>query len=150
MAKILIVDDDADVRAVIEIALDGHECVMAEDGIEALDILARGGFDAVVLDVMMPRMDGIDTLRTIRRDSDLKDLPVLMLTAKVGEDDHLRGFRSGADAYLTKPFDPDVLAAAVDELRTMPADEREKIRDEEKAKALLLRQIERRFENTGA
>lgn len=149
MARILVVDDDADIRAVIEVALDEHECVMAEDGIEALDALTRGRVDAVVLDVMMPRMDGIDTLRTIRRDEKLKDLPVVMLTAKVGEDDHLRGFRSGADAYLTKPFDPDVLSATVDELQRLSPEDREQLRDDEKAKALLLRQIERRFESTG-
>lgn len=146
MARMLVVDDDADVRMVIEVALEGHQCIFAEDGVEALDVLTREQVDAVILDVMMPRLDGIDTLRTIRRDSRLKDLPVVMLTARVAEDDHLKGFRSGADAYLTKPFDPDALCEVVEEVRRMPAEERQRIRDDEKAKALLLRQIERRFE----
>ncbi|MBW3561063.1 MAG: response regulator [Actinobacteria bacterium] len=146
MPRALVVDDDADIRSVIEVTLDSYECVFAEDGIEALDVLTREEVDVVVLDVMMPRMDGIETLRTIRKDKQLRDLPVVMLTARVAEDDHLRGFSSGADAYLTKPFDPDVLCEVVEAVRRLPDEDRERLRDEEKAKALLLRQIERRFE----
>lgn len=145
MARILVVDDDAGVRGVIELALDGYELFFAEDGLEALDVLERQEVDVVVLDVMMPRLDGVETLRRIRLGETTGDLPVVMLTARVGEDDHMRGYQAGADAYVTKPFDPDDLVAVVEEVRTRTPEARERFRQNEKAKAALLRQVERRF-----
>ena len=145
MTNVLVVDDDEGVRGVLELALDRYTLFFAQDGQEALDLLARQRVDLVVLDVMMPRMDGIETLRRMRLDSKMRDLPVILLTARVGEDDHLRGFQVGADAYMTKPFDPDQLVAMVEEVRSRPADQRQRIPEDEKAKALLLHQLERRF-----
>lgn len=145
MAVVLVVDDDPGVRQVVSVSLDQYEVVLAADGAEALDKLGLLDVDAVVLDVMMPRLDGIETLRRIRSDARLRDLPVVMLTAKVGEDDHLRGFQAGADAYVTKPFEPDDLQATVDMVIGKSPDERRAARESEKERAALLRQLERRF-----
>lgn len=145
MAVVLVVDDDPGVRQVVSVSLDQYEVVLAADGAEALDKLGLLDVDAVVLDVMMPRLDGIETLRRIRSDARLRDLPVVMLTAKVGEDDHLRGFQAGADAYVTKPFEPDDLQATVDMVIGKTPDERRAARESEKERAALLRQLERRF-----
>lgn len=145
MARVLVVDDDDDIRDLIGISL-AHDCTYARDGTEAVELLSNQRFDAVLLDVMMPRMDGLEVLRRIRTSPDLADLPVLMLTAKVSEDDHLRGFQYGCDGYLTKPFDIDELQNAVDDLLRRPASERAAAREEEAAKASLLRLIERRFD----
>ena len=145
MTNVLVADDDEGVRGVLELALDRYTLFFAHDGQDALDQLAKQRVDAVVLDVMMPRLDGIETLRRMRLDSRLRDLPVILLTARVGEDDHLRGFQVGADAYMTKPFDPDLLVALVEEVLARPVDQRQRIREDEKAKALLLHQLERRF-----
>ncbi|MBW3561455.1 MAG: response regulator [Actinobacteria bacterium] len=145
MTRILVVDDDPGVRGVIELALDAYELYFAEDGMEALEVLDRQQVDVVVMDVMMPRLDGVETLRRIRLDDKMKDVPVVMLTARVGEDDHLRGYQAGADAYITKPFDPDDLVDVVEEVRGRTAEMRQQFRDGEKAKAALLRQVERRF-----
>lgn len=144
-ARVLVVDDDPGVRGVVELALDRYELFFAEDGVEALEMLEHQKVDAVVLDVMMPRLDGVGTLKRIRLEETTRDLPVVMLTAKAGEDDHLRGYQAGADAYVTKPFDPDDLVAAVEEVLARSAEAREKFRENEKAKAALLRQVERRF-----
>ena len=143
--RILVVDDDPGVRGVVELALDAYELYFAEDGMEALEILDRQQVDVVVMDVMMPRLDGIETLRRMRLDDKMTDVPVVMLTARVGEDDHLRGYQAGADAYVTKPFDPDDLVDVVEEVRGRTTEMRKQFRESEKAKAALLRQVERRF-----
>lgn len=145
MVSILVVDDDPGIRELLEVALDAHQVRFAKDGVEALEMLANEKVEVVVLDVMMPRLDGIETLRRIRVDSRTQELPVIMLTAKVNEDDHLRGWQAGADAYVTKPFDPDGLEQVINEVRRRSPDEREQIREAEKARAALLRQVERRF-----
>lgn len=144
-ARILVVDDDPGVRGVVELALDRYELFFAEDGVEALEMLEHQQVDAVVMDVMMPQLDGVEALKRIRLDETTQDLPVVMLTAKVGEDDHLRGYQAGADAYVTKPFDPDDLVGAVEEVLARSSEAREKFRETEQAKAALLRQVERRF-----
>jgi CheY-like chemotaxis protein len=145
MATVLVVDDDDSVLETLEAALEAHEVVTAGDGQEALDTLGRQHVDAVVLDIMMPRLDGIETLRRMRLDSSLRDVPVVVLTGKVGEDDHLRGFQAGADAYVTKPFDPETLVEALEQVLHLSPDERQRRREEEKERAALLRQLERRF-----
>lgn len=145
--RILVVDDDRGVRDVIGLALDEHDLGYAEDGAEALDVLDRSEFDCVVMDVMMPNLDGVETVRRIRgTPGGHEEVPIIMLTAKVGEDDHLRGFAAGADAYLTKPFDPDELVAVIDQVTSMSPEARQKKREEERARASLLRQVERRFD----
>lgn len=145
MVSVLVVDDDPGVRGLLEVMLDGYELAFAENGTEALDVLTRRRVDVVLLDVMMPRMDGLETLRRIRADHRSAAVPIVMLTARVGEDDHLRAFQMGADAYVTKPFEPDALVATIDEVRARSPEQRTRVREAEQAKASLLRQLERRF-----
>lgn len=104
--KVLIVDDEAVIRDIIReyVEFEQMEAVEAQDGVEALDILDKQkDIDIVVLDIMMPRMDGYETLRHIREKS---DIPVIMLSAKGEVEDKLNGFELGADDYVPKPFSP--------------------------------------------
>jgi two-component system, OmpR family, response regulator len=113
--RVLIVDDDARLFELLHsyLAQNGINAEPARDGQAALRLLEAGGFDAVLLDIMMPGMDGLSVLRKIR-DSNLggsADLPVLMLTAKGDETDRVVGLELGADDYLPKPFSPRELLA---------------------------------------
>ena len=115
MTRILIADDDEDIRAFLDITLGlaGFEVVHARDGIEALELVHAHSPDVVVLDVMMPRMDGLETLRRLRTDARTSHLPVLILTAKAQRQDAIEGLDSGADDYVTKPFDAEELLARI-------------------------------------
>jgi CheY-like chemotaxis protein/DNA-binding CsgD family transcriptional regulator len=118
MARVLVVDDEAQVRDLVRmnLELDGHDVLEACDGVEALDVLRLETPDLVVLDVMMPRMDGWAVLSTMKNeDSALAEIPVLMLTARVAEVDRIRGGIEGAVRYITKPFSLDALVQAVDD-----------------------------------
>jgi DNA-binding response OmpR family regulator len=108
--RILIVDDDARLFELLEsyLAQNGIVAESARDGVRALSLLGTGGYDAVLLDIMMPGMDGLSVLRKLRDDS---DLPVIMLTAKGDETDRVVGLELGADDYLPKPFSPRELLA---------------------------------------
>jgi two-component system, OmpR family, response regulator len=113
--RVLIVDDDARLFELLHsyLAQNGISAESARDGQVALRLLEAGGFDAVLLDIMMPGMDGLSVLRKIR-DTNLggsADLPVLMLTAKGDETDRVVGLELGADDYLPKPFSPRELLA---------------------------------------
>ena len=122
MAKILIVDDEPRIRELIREHLQhaGYECDEATDGSAALAKLTVGGIDLVILDVMMPFMDGMTCLREMR--SRKMTTPVIMLTARGEEYDKLAGLESGADDYVVKPFSPRELVARVRAVlnRTMP------------------------------
>ena len=109
---ILVVDDEPPIVRLVRAKLqaDGYAVVTAARGEEALDLLEDQRPDLVVLDLMMPGMDGFETLRHIREQS---QLPVIMLTARAGDADKLRGLQSGADDYVTKPFNPDELSARI-------------------------------------
>ncbi len=115
MSRILIVEDERHLADGLRFNLeaDGHEVQIAGDGVEALEVLRadRGGYDVVVLDVMLPRMDGFDVAHTLRAESDF--VPILMLTARARPEDVLQGFESGADDYLPKPFELAILLARV-------------------------------------
>ena len=102
--RILVVDDEPAVRAALEraLALERYEIDLAADGVEALDRIARSPPDAVVLDVAMPLMDGLEVCRRMRAAGDRT--PVLMLTARDAVDDRVEGLDAGADDYLVKPF----------------------------------------------
>jgi two-component system response regulator MprA len=104
MARVLVVDDEPAVRRALERALrlDSYDVVLAEDGEQALDALSRDQVDAVVLDVLMPRLDGLEVCRRMRQAGDRT--PVLMLTARDAIDDRVQGLDVGADDYLVKPF----------------------------------------------
>jgi DNA-binding response OmpR family regulator len=148
VAHILVCDDDAGVRELLTLTLElDHEVTAVADGSQALERLQAlgGGVDVILLDVMMPDLDGFETLRRIRRSAVTAEIPVIMLTAKVGEGDYLRGYESGADAYLSKPFDPADLDAAIHTVTSRSPEERRRAREDEQARARLLRQLEDRF-----
>ena len=113
MTRVLIVDDEPAVRAALDRALrlDGYDVTLAADGREALDRLADTRQDAVILDVAMPGVDGLEVCRRLRVAGDRT--PVLMLTARDAIDDRVAGLDAGADDYLVKPFDVDELSARV-------------------------------------
>src|SRR5690625_2030890 len=107
---ILIVDDEPSIvrLARAKLQADGYGVITADRGAAALDAVAEERPDLVVLDLMMPGMDGFETLRRMRA---FASTPVIMLTARSSDADKLRGFESGADDYITKPFNPDELSA---------------------------------------
>ena len=111
-AHILVAEDDGKQAELIRRYLDheGHTATLVRDGRAALDEARRRPPDLLVLDVMMPRVDGLDVCRILRRES---DLPILMLTARSSEDDLLLGLDLGADDYLTKPYSPRELMARI-------------------------------------
>jgi DNA-binding response OmpR family regulator len=102
------VDDEADVREVVQLSLakEGFDVVTAPDGESALESLRGGTFEAAVVDVMMPGMDGLDLCRAIRQDPRLRSLPVLILTARDSEMDHIIGLEVGADDFISKSASP--------------------------------------------
>lgn len=122
MAKVLIVDDEPRIRDLIREHLQyaGFNCAEAGDGAEALSVLAQGGIDLVILDIMMPFMDGMTCLREMR--TRRIATPVIMLTARGEEYDKLAGLEGGADDYVVKPFSPRELVARVRAVlaRTLP------------------------------
>jgi two-component system alkaline phosphatase synthesis response regulator PhoP len=110
--KVLIVDDEPHIRLLLEQTLDpladeGVEIITASNGREALELVEEERPQLVLLDVMMPLVNGFDVCRTIKRSDELKDIFVMMLTAKGQEFDRATGAEVGADVYVTKPFDPD-------------------------------------------
>ena len=112
--SVLIVDDEQHIRLLIEQALeeladDGVDLFTAADGDEALEVIEAHHPDLVFLDVMMPRKNGFDVCRAVKQDLGLRDTHVVLLTAKGQAYDREQGMAAGADAYLTKPFDPDEL-----------------------------------------
>jgi DNA-binding response OmpR family regulator len=111
--KILIVEDDADARTIMQTFLKakGHEIVTASDGLEALQQFERAKPDLVLLDVMMPKMDGWEVLESIRAQS---PIPIVMVTAKDATDEIVKGFSSGVDDYIVKPFKLREVEARID------------------------------------
>jgi diguanylate cyclase (GGDEF)-like protein len=114
-ARVLVADDDEDIRTYLEVtlSLNGFEVVEAWDGVDALEKARRGEPDVILLDVMMPRMNGLEVLRRLREDARTAHLPIVLLTARGQSTDTVEGLDAGADGYLTKPFDADVLLAHV-------------------------------------
>ena len=112
MAKILVCDDDKEIVEAIEIYLtqDGHQVLEAYDGIEAVEILKKESVDLLIMDIMMPRMDGIRATLKIR---EKHNIPIIILSAKSEDADKILGLNIGADDYITKPFNPLELTARV-------------------------------------
>jgi len=127
MARILVVDDDRDVAGTIERTLRrrDHQVVMAYSGAQALQLIQQQCPDLVVLDIMMPRMGGIEACRRIRTLPNVASVPILFLTARSKIEDKIEGFEAGADDYLTKPFDLRELELRVRALlrRSLPTEE---------------------------
>jgi DNA-binding response OmpR family regulator len=112
--KILIVDDEAHIRMLIgqtleELEDDGVEFLTADNGASALELIQSEKPDLVFLDVMMPKMNGMDVCQKVKKELAINDVYIVLLTAKGQELDRQRGQEVGADVYMTKPFDPEVL-----------------------------------------
>jgi DNA-binding response OmpR family regulator len=103
---ILVVDDSPVVVEAVREALlgDGYMVFSAGDGIEALDVIKREKIDLILLDIDMPRMNGYQLCKLLKKDSNFKNVPIAMLTAKSAETDRIWGLKAGSDEYLTKPF----------------------------------------------
>lgn len=147
MAQILIIDDDPSVLKLVATLLEdaNHQVRVASGGEEALQLIEQDLPDLIVLDLMMPGMDGWEVLRQLRRSGAKGKTRVLCLTAKTAEKDYLQGWKLGADDYLTKPFDPDDLVAAVSQTLSMSPEQLQQRRAEELEKASLLWRIESAF-----
>jgi DNA-binding response OmpR family regulator len=120
--KVLVVDDDVKTVELVKLYLDrdGYQVLTAYDGVEALRLAREGYPDLIVLDLMLPDIDGLEICRTLRRES---DVPIIMLTARTTDRDKLAGLDLGADDYVTKPFSPKELAARVRAvLRRLPGE----------------------------
>jgi two-component system phosphate regulon response regulator PhoB len=113
--NILIAEDESDIRDLISFNLEREhmETLLAKDGVEAFEIAKQKSPDLIVLDLMLPRMDGVTVFKELRQDSRTRDIPVIMLTAKAQLDDVISGLEMGADDYLTKPFSPKELVLRV-------------------------------------
>ncbi len=112
---ILVADDEEDLRELVTYRLSrsGYNVIGAEDGQAAYELAAERTPDLMVLDVMMPKLDGYELTRRLRAEAALRSIPVILLTARSQESDIDRGFEVGADDYLKKPFNPDELVARV-------------------------------------
>ncbi|CDG02527.1 Putative Regulatory protein VanR [Clostridium chauvoei JF4335] len=110
--RILIVDDEKEIRDLVEIYLkgEGYDTVKAENGEEALEMLKFNNIDLIILDIMMPKLNGIEACLKIREE---REMPIIMLSAKSEDLDKILGLNTGADDYLTKPFNPLELVARV-------------------------------------
>lgn len=115
MANILIVEDEKNMQEIIAeyMRRGGHTCFMADDGMDAILSLKNNPMDLMILDIMMPHLDGFSVCKMAR---EMSNLPIIMLTAKDSEEDKLKGYDLGADDYVTKPFSPKVLLAKANAL----------------------------------
>ncbi len=128
--KILVVEDDKHISKLVKYNLDkaGFDCTVTVTGEDALEVLDRDSIDLIILDIMLPKMDGFETCRHIKQDKKLTGVPIIMLTAKGEEVDKVVGFELGADDYVVKPFSPRELI-----LRVKAILKRGKPQEEEKA-----------------
>lgn len=119
--KILIVDDEAHIRMLIEQTLEeledeGVDFLTAENGEQALEIIQAENPQLVYLDVMMPKLNGMEVCRRVKKELNMNNVFIVLLTAKGQELDRLKGQEVGADVYMTKPFDPEVILAKAREV----------------------------------
>lgn len=113
--RILVVDDEEDILELVRfhLAREGYQLVLATSGEDALKKAGREAFDLVVLDLMLPGLDGLEVAKALKNDAKTKSLPIIMLTARGEDADVVAGLEIGADDYITKPFSPRVLTARV-------------------------------------
>lgn len=147
MADILIVDDEPDIRMLLSLVLsgEGHRVREAADGAAALEVLAVQPPDLVLLDVMMPNLDGFGVLHARKHRELAPDARFVMLTCRAAERDFARAWESGADAYLLKPFGHSVLMATVGRVLRSTSQQLQTHREAELAKAAVLNQIDAMF-----
>src|SRR3954454_5738211 len=137
MADVLVVDDDPDLLELLVFTLedDGHVVRVANDGDEALTALAARPPDCLVLDIMMPGLDGFGVLRARRQQGLAPDMRILVLTCQTAQRDYVRGWELGADEYVTKPFDPEQVVHKVNTLLAAPMTALHERRESELLKA---------------
>jgi DNA-binding response OmpR family regulator len=147
MARILIADDSAEIRQLLSaiLAEEGHKVVVASDGQKALDIMQNDPPDLLILDIMMPTVDGYGVLKEMKKSGLRNEVKILVLTAKASESDWVRGYKMGADHYLTKPFGSDEIVAAIEGLLTRTKEQLKTRTEEELNKAQLLSRLESIF-----
>ncbi|MEN2284341.1 response regulator [Algoriphagus sp. SE2] len=124
--KILIVDDEAHIRMLIEQTLEeledeGVDFFSAENGEIALKVISEEKPDLIFLDVMMPKLNGMEVCRRVKQEMGLKEIYIVLLTAKGQESDRQKGLDVGADVYMTKPFDPELLLEKAREVLELPS-----------------------------
>jgi len=116
--KVLVVDDEVYILHILDFSLgaEGFDVITAADGEQALSRARSERPDLIVMDIMMPRLDGYETCQRLKSDPATKHIPVLLLTARGREEDRKRGMEAGADDYMTKPFSPNKLISRVSEM----------------------------------
>ena len=150
MARILIAEDNAEIRTLVSSILveEGHKVGVAQNGQQALDMLMDDPPDVLVLDIMMPQMDGYTVLKELKSAGGKDQMKILILTAKTSESDWVRGYKLGADAYLTKPFDTDELINGIEDLLSSTKEQLRVRREAELDKAQLLSRLESIFDSS--
>lgn len=148
MARILIAEDNAEIRTLVSSILveEGHKVGVAQNGQQALDMMVDDPPDVLVLDIMMPQMDGYTVLKELKSSGIKETMKILILTAKTSESDWVRGYKLGADSYLTKPFDTDELINGIEDLLSSTKEQLRVRREAELDKAQLLSRLESIFD----
>ncbi|NOZ70528.1 MAG: response regulator transcription factor [Chloroflexi bacterium] len=144
--RLLLIEDEEDLRSALKLQLksQGYKVKTAADGLKGLDLAKNKHFDVIILDLMLPGLDGLSLMRTLRQES---DVPVLMLTARTGELDKIVGLESGADDYLTKPFSFGELLARLRAL--IRRSERTRLRDRLSSGGVTMDLVSRRATKDG-
>jgi two-component system alkaline phosphatase synthesis response regulator PhoP len=130
--KVLVIDDNPTIVELIKYAVNlqgTYQVIVAYDGVEGLEVFYREHPDCVIIDVKMPRMDGYQLVRCLRGDPRTANTPLIILSAMTREEDQMTGLLSGADEYLTKPFKPTALNAAIERVLKLTPDERQRRTD---------------------
>jgi two-component system, OmpR family, alkaline phosphatase synthesis response regulator PhoP len=143
--KILVVDDDPTMVKLINVnlKLNNYSVVEATSGEQALEVVEAEGLDLVVLDIMMPGVDGWEVLKRIRSNPETQEMPVILVTAKTQDSDVIRGWELGADEYVIKPFNPLLLVEVIKMVLERSYDERLERRKKQKEKLEVLRSLSR-------
>jgi DNA-binding response OmpR family regulator len=143
--KILVVDDDPTMVKLINVnlKLNNYAVVEATSGEQALDVLVNEPLDLVVLDIMMPGVDGWEVLKRVRNNPETEEMPVILVTAKTQDSDVIRGWELGADEYVIKPFNPLLLVEVIKMVLDRSYDERLERRKKQKEKLEVLRSLSR-------
>ena len=145
--ELLIVDDDHNIRDMLSLVLEdaGHNVRVAKDGLEAIAAIEKLAPDAMVLDLMMPGLDGHGVLRTMRERDLAGETRVLVLTCKMHAGEFIEAWQLGADEYVTKPVDPFVLVGKLTDLLSVPVLQLQEEREAKLEKAVLLARLESSF-----
>ena len=132
MTRVLVIDDEPDVLLLCRVNLEhaGHEVLQALSGELGLALARAEHPDVVVLDLMMPMMDGYEVLAALQEDERTRDVPVVVLTAKVRLEDRIRSWKDGASEFVTKPFQPELLLNTLSDVIAMSSNERAERRDQ--------------------